>query len=429
MSLGGMKTYRVKLKVLTPLFIGGGESTVISRLDYAYVPNEKKVYVLDGRQWIGWLAEKGLLDLYQQYIRQQAEQSSPHKKAGREKGKKENGVNNFAWLQEKEHLLKFRAAEVFRQVSRAAYSTVDAEKNGQRFNTNDIHGFIRNAEGLPYIPGSSIKGALRTAVLAALLQGDAAGTGQYCRKLGEILQSRNKDRYNQGSRENKQKDAKHKVNELYSILERDYLDYTRQINGETHLFRGMAGISVSDSTPFPPENLMLVRKCDFSLVDGKLKKSAEKLPLYRECARPGTEVEFTLTIDEFKIKNAYGIRSFADIVEVLQKQYDAVFGEKGVIGVEAQSKKYLPAGALQDSRGIMLLGGGVGYHSKTVVSSLADSPRQANDLAREILKFRYSKHKHEKDRPLSPRALKLAVAGRGDKVFMGLCRLSEVTPC
>ncbi|MCR4440864.1 MAG: type III-A CRISPR-associated RAMP protein Csm5 [Peptococcaceae bacterium] len=398
MSLAGKTNYRLKLQVITPLFVGGGDSTKLTRLNYAFVPDEKKVYVLDERKWINYLLSTGLFNEYAAFIQQKA---------------KDGGFDTFRWLKEKEYRIKNRAVAVFKQVSKVVYSTAEHPD----FKTNDIHGFIKNTAGLPYIPGSSIKGALRTAVVASLLHREAAPNQKYLQKMEAILGGASDGKY-------KKKD----VERLGQEIEKNLLDYRKHINGRLEDFKGMAGISVSDSTPFPPESLVLVKKRDLSLVDGRLKGEDERagaLPLYRECARPGTEVEFSLTIDSFKIKMEYGITTFDDIAVCLQKRFEALFGSAGVISVWPGSMKFLPGEALKDSgKGVLIMGGGAGYHSKSVISSLAADPKKANELSKKVMQMVFPRHKHFQDRPLSPRALKVARVN-GKDMFMGICRIRE----
>lgn len=40
---------------------------------------------------------------------------------------------------------------------------------------NDVHTFIKDSKGRMYIPGSSLKGAFRTAIIAAMIRKDRKG--------------------------------------------------------------------------------------------------------------------------------------------------------------------------------------------------------------------------------------------------------------
>gem|GEM_PF-1028440 len=401
-------TYRLKLQVLTPLFVGGGDNFNLTRVNYAFVPHEKKIYVLDERKWFDYLHQKRLLNEYANYIRLVS-------------GAKSGGADIYQWLRSKEARLKARAEAVLKQASSREYSTAWHPD----FRTNNIHGFIKDPSGRPYIPGSTIKGALRTAVMSSLLQKMPSGRA-YVRELESVLEGKKADS------EGKKKFNRKELEKLGSKIESSLLDFQENINGCPETFKGMAGLSVSDSTPFPPEDLILVKKKDLSLVDGELKGEGGKkgsIPLYRECARPGTEVEFTLTIDFFKINRDYNINSFDDIAGALQKQFQALFGPAGVISFWKKSLGFIPPEALaEDGRGIVVLGGGTGYHSKSVISSLAHDPGEANELTRKILQGIFPAHKHYQDRPLSPRTLKLARL-KGQDRLMGICRISEVKEC
>lgn len=118
---------------------------------------------------------------------------------------------------------------------------------------NQVSKFIRDSFGNPYIPGSSLKGAIRT-----------------------IFMNTNPDWNNknvlQGKKENKS---------LIPWGAKKGQDYDDLFNA----------IRVSDSKPFSNDSLILVQKWDH-----KAKPSIVKpLPLYREAIAPVTKINFTIT--------------------------------------------------------------------------------------------------------------------------------------
>ena len=118
---------------------------------------------------------------------------------------------------------------------------------------NEVSKFMRDAFGNPYIPGSSLKGAIRT-----------------------ILMNTNPDWNNK----NVVKDKKEN---------KSLIPWGAKKGQEFNdLFND---IRVSDSKPFSNESLILVQKWDCS---AKLLK-VKPLPLYREAIAPLTKVEFTIT--------------------------------------------------------------------------------------------------------------------------------------
>lgn len=158
----------------------------------------------------------------------------------------------------------------------------------------DIWRFVKDAYGCPYVPGSSIKGMLRTAILTSLIKRDREAYEKLYDR-GEVLKNlKNLKRADVGIQqkafwvEPPNKDKNSAVNDILKYL------------------------SVSDSEPLSTDDLVLVKKYDkFSKDDyGRHKKKLGKisdekayyqgneLNIYRECLRPGTVISTTITIDE-----------------------------------------------------------------------------------------------------------------------------------
>ena len=118
---------------------------------------------------------------------------------------------------------------------------------------NEVSKFMRDSYGNPYIPGSSLKGAIRT-----------------------ILMNTNPDWNN----ENVVKDKK----ENKSLIPWG----AKKGQNYDDLFNA---IRVSDSKPFSNESLILVQKWDCSAKTSL----AKPLPLYREALTPGKIINFKIT--------------------------------------------------------------------------------------------------------------------------------------
>lgn len=117
---------------------------------------------------------------------------------------------------------------------------------------NEISQFVKDPYGNPYIPGSSLKGALRT-----ILVNEKFGT----------------DRIKFGG-----------PNDIFNQFH------------------------VSDSEPIDSDRLILVQKWDFNS-----KKEPHSLPIWRESIKPYTEVKFTITITSDEAKDmAEHLEKYAD---------------------------------------------------------------------------------------------------------------------
>ncbi|MEM4413277.1 MAG: type III-A CRISPR-associated RAMP protein Csm5 [Candidatus Caldarchaeum sp.] len=132
---------RVHLQTLTPLHIGGSEGS-LSPLQFAHCNG--KVYVISPERWADWLRQNNAVENFITYVK--------------EKGK-------YASLQE---YLTSKNRGWFKPEILALLAKYTVESASAP--TGDLRPFIRNGYQQPYIPGSAIKGALRTAILFAYLK-------------------------------------------------------------------------------------------------------------------------------------------------------------------------------------------------------------------------------------------------------------------
>ena len=114
---------------------------------------------------------------------------------------------------------------------------------------NEVAAFIKDPYGNPYIPGSSLKGAIRTILINEVFKVDNSRNARFAIPWGA------------------QRDR------AFSDIFHD--------------------IRVSDSQPLPTEKLILAQKWDYSAIKGE----ARALPIHRESLKPFTEVLFTITAE------------------------------------------------------------------------------------------------------------------------------------
>ena len=166
-----------------------------------------------------------------------------------------------------------------------------AKTRGGTYQFLPVAEFVKDAYGCPYVPGSSVKGMLRTAVLANIVQDDACGY----EKL-----------YDGGlARGGERKSADRK------IVKRALWKERPDRNDDSVVNDIMRYVSVSDSDPLSTEDLVFVKKYDkFSKADdgshkkilGKISNRAQycegnELNIYREYLKPGTHILLTLDVD------------------------------------------------------------------------------------------------------------------------------------
>jgi len=131
------KKFKIKINALTPIHIGNGD--VYSQLDYVFDKTNKKVFVIDFNRIIANSSPSAINDLTSEI--------------------KKNFGNN-RWRGD--------VAEFFRRYKLDWEDFVIKEIPCENVGNNEIHQFV-NSTGRCYIPGSSIKGAIRTALIYNLL--------------------------------------------------------------------------------------------------------------------------------------------------------------------------------------------------------------------------------------------------------------------
>lgn len=130
-----------------------------------------------------------------------------------------------------------------------------ASRDRQSTEVNEVSQFIRDAYGNPYIPGSSLKGAIRTILLNTHWKDE-----NFVQRYGNGKASEKKDVVDWGAHKNKQFD-----------------DIFNEIR-------------VSDSNPMSNQDLLIVQKWDYSA----RKQIATALPVYRESIAPFKVIKFEI---------------------------------------------------------------------------------------------------------------------------------------
>ena len=145
----------------------------------------------------------------------------------------------------------------------------------------DISLFVKDPYGLPYIPGSSLKGAIRTVLLGYKLSMNPP-VGQ--------LQSDIK--YN--SRARRRNELSSKLKRPSQMLEQTFHTLEKEkVKKENAVCDELSGLRISDSRPLYVQDLILCQKIDKGM-DG----NNQILPIFRECLKPEIKIYFDMTIDE-----------------------------------------------------------------------------------------------------------------------------------
>lgn len=356
-----LKNYKIKLTTLGPLYIGSGKT--IGKKDYIYKKNENRFYFLNMKIFFKELMKRNLLKSFEDYMM----------------GFKT--IDLGQWLETQ----KITKEEWVHWVD---YS-VDAgflEKKKKRM----IDTFIKDMYGNPYIPGSSLKGALRTILLPFMMS--KAEKKQTKRNLlkNEIRTEDDYEKVNKGIQ-----------NDYFNRLKRE--DYKNNATNDI-----MSMIRISDSGSLKKEDLIICQKIEKN-VDGDY----NILPTNRECIRPGVVIEFTLTLD-----TVYFPCTIEEIESSI-KDFYRNYQEKFVDAFDEPDHS-------KDCK--LYLGGGVGYVSKTLPYQIMEIEEGteyiANMFKNTLDNFIYKKHKHDldiHDYQVSPHIMKFGSYQR-KRLQMGLCK-------
>lgn len=355
------ENYKLKLKVLTPVHIGSGET--IGKNEY--VIDQNRVYIFDMYKLFKGLTKLNALEKY------------------------ENAVMSMKQFKLYDF---FKTNNIKRETykSWAEYSYEIPEDADIK--TMNITACIKDAYHKPYIPGSSLKGALRTAVTVnEILDGKAKKYSQRVKDEIPRLTGKKRDMAFVES------DMDVELFHTLKLLDKKPYDNKNAVNS---VFKGL---KISDSTPVKLDDLALCVKIDLDDGDGE-----NVLNVVRECIKPGTELTFDVSIDTgifpYDAKKLLGAvkRSF----DLQAERFLSHFG-----GVDIPS-----------ADNVIYIGGGTGFVSKTVIQALFNE-NDALYVTRNILSKQFWKAKHNNDRFVSPRMRKCTYYDH-EYMDMGICGIS-----
>ncbi len=362
---GHLKEYDITIKTIGPVFIGSGKS--LSKKDYIFDKNQQIFKLVDMAK-LGEICSK--------------------------KGLNKKFVDFF---------LDPRQAELYRFLVDNRFSPKEYEQTVQyclksqdsHLETHaikEIYLFTQNGQGEFYVPGSSVKGALRTAILTNML-------------LDE--KGKNKQEYINDVNNNLTKIRKYRDKTEPRLLNTLNINETKSEDAVNSIMRG---IIVSDSEPISKDDMTIVQKIDYTL-GGKEKR----MPLFRLCIKPQTEIKLKITFDQRILADSgidaeYLCKSLWRQYNWNYKNFDSVFQALGK-GKDANN----------DSEPLFYLGGGSGFASKTFVTAHTGS-KTGLELTGKILNAQFKNHHHETDKEngASPHVRKIAVY-QNKKLPMGLC--------
>lgn len=381
------ETAKMCLKVVTPINISDG--IVLGAKDYLYDSRRQKVFFLNLHQWHMFIYKHMLLEKYESYLANFRDKQSL-----------------LEWLQ----MQGYDIDDVRTVITSEAQATVNLMDNEKKKTLNDINRYIQQPEGSLYVPGSSIKGVFRTAILYSLLQKRQDIKVKYWRQIQEKISSNYFKPYRD-------------FNKLISDLENEFLHTLRLVDGNIRsnnaVCSAMRGLQVSDTYASRNMQTAILQKVDGGF-DKFGKASPKKLPIFRECMLPKAELFFDVKIEK-AVMSTIGINTVDDLLKATHSFFAAVTD----LLQQAFEKEYQEA--FQGvAAGNMFLGGNTGFLSKTLLAMLAPDKDTAKNTIKVLLDKSFKTHKHLlRDKVIAPRTLK-CTNYNGKLMLMGVAEVRKV---
>ncbi len=365
-----LKTYKIILTTKAPVFIGSGKD--LNKKEYIYEYHKSKVHIPDFTKMFEFMNKTHRINKFQDYML--------------------NYYGDFSrWLKDN----KIYPQEYMQWIDYSLFVDEGVFENGQK---NEIHICMKDAYGCPYIPGSSLKGAIRTALLANDI---LENKSKYSRIASDVMRAELKSRNKMLKIETEHIEQK-AFNTLNRVDEKG-----KPIKLSNAVNDVMSGIRISDSKPLDKSCLILCRKIDESTSGVQ-----RYMPLLRECIKPDTTVEFDLTIDTTLAKI-----TVQDIMKAINN-----FANHNAQNFDSSFK---PNGQMLPNT--IVIGGGAGYQTKTVAYPLLGKNSNTVKRISQIISATLGKkiaetHKHYKDESLgiSPHTAKRTYYLK-KKYTMGVC--------
>lgn len=381
------ETAKMCLKVVTPINISDG--IVLGAKDYLYDSRRQKVFFLNLHQWHMFIYKHMLLEKYESYLANFRDKQSL-----------------LEWLR----MQGYDIDDVRTVITSEAQATVNLMDNEKKKTLNDINRHIQQPDGSLYVPGSSIKGVFRTAILYSLLQKRQDIKVKYWRQIQEKISSNYFKPYRD-------------FNKLISDLENELLHTLRLVDGDIHsnnaVYSAMRGLQVSDTYASRNMQTAILQKVDGGF-DKFGKASPKKLPIFRECMLPKAELFFDVKIEK-AVMSTIGINTVDDLLKATHSFFAAVTD----LLQQAFEKEYQEA--FQGvAAGNMFLGGNTGFLSKTLLAMLAPDKDTAKNTIKVLLDKSFKNHKHLlRDKIIAPRTLK-CTNYNGKLMLMGVAEVRKV---
>ena len=353
-QLGHLKTYTMKLTTLSPIFIGGGEFNDYSKLQYIIDKNKNELKFINEAKFTKFLRTRKKLDNFIEYVsKPQYNQKTPDLKKWIDDNFRHENLNTY---------------DIYDRTE-----IIDSLEN----KPNCIKSFIKDSNNQPFIPGSSIKGAIATAILSHLIESSIS-----------------------------EEEAKDKMKTQMNYM------------------------AVSDSKPLSTKELMYrqtkhqqlisdpksVKKLGNLKIDRKLMNVDNDL---KEILREGIVVRFNITLDD---RFMY---SMAELLDIIKNHYTKVLEENKILNNLSSKGNDLKTNIpVTNCPPNINIGGQSGFNTKVVLRALAKNDYMKRK--KEELHKNFKKHGHL-NALIAPRCLRVVRRYNKDRKWympLGWCNIS-----
>lgn len=368
-----LKEYEFEIVTKAPVFIGSGAT--VGKKEYIYNRRENRVTFLDlGKMYQG-LTKLNLMTAFQEYMLKER-------------------YDLFYFM--KNHNISQKQYSLW-----SDYSAVVGDPQMISRSASAISCFVKDVYGQPYIPGSSLKGALRTILQTDYYLKNPRQSEEMAGLIRDESRKRGRTKYDEIEKKMSQR-----------TFHRQLFPDTEMEETQNDILRGLM---ISDSEPLSKNVMCICQKIDLGL-DGRQKR----LNVLRECIAPGTVVRFKITIDKSVCR--YTAKEIVEATRRFYKNYLQEF-----------AGKYPSAPEIKGAEVVFYLGGGAGYVSKTTTYAVmhgTDAVKTVGSILNGNLsrqKDLQAKHGHLNDvkRGASPHTLKCTIYD-GTMYQMGACCIRKM---
>lgn len=363
--MGFLKNYKIILTTKAPIHIG--TNNTISKKDY--IVEKNVVLVFDNNKLIDFAFKNNLLDSLEKYYKDP--------KVTLKKWFSENNISK----EEQETLISYKA---------------DIQSDIKDSNIRNINSFIKDVYQQPYVPGSSLKGTLKNNIFSYIIANDVIKQNLMYEVEDVLQHARNRG------------DLNRKMSRVSSKMQNDiFSQYKSELPSDEIDDNFMRYIRISDSEPLSKEDIVICGRTEMFI-----NKPDIQLPIYIECVKPNTKIEFKMTIDQ-ELAPFVDEKFIMDAINHTLKTYNDKY-----LYNYPNVKKF--------DKNTIYIGGVTGFHTKTMLKDIYKEDKLVK-VTSDILSIAAPKHNHKKDYKLkvSPRAAKINNLSNGINQ-MGTCEIEIV---